>query len=438
MTHRIKNFETLATTEARTDALLIAEAGLAGVDTRDALRRAIHLEDGDLIIRERRYPFRGRNIYFVGIGKCALVSGTVIEELLGDYLTAGIVLDVSSDDSQTLKKIQSYTGTHPEPSEANVQATERIIELLKDCQEHDLVLILISGGGSTLLCLHDAPMTCLDEGVLFSELTSRGASIQELNTVRKHISKARGGGLAAAAFPAEVVALIISDVPGDDLAFVASGPTMLDTSTIADAQAVLAHYGITAPEKVAFLETPKEEQLFARVANIALLTSRDALLAMQAEASHRGYTTAIADDRVTGESRAIGQNVLAALREAPAHSAFLYAGESTVHLAGEHGKDPSTSLGTGGRNQEMALSVLADIHADELILPFSSDGHDNSDHAGAIADATAQSVAQKAGLSIESFLERHASYEFYNSTGDFLDTGYTGSNISDLIIALKS
>jgi len=391
--------------------------------------RKVRIHGTDLLIGDKSYPLEERRVFFVGVGKCAFAAGKAFEEILGERMTAGIALDVSDIEKGDLKKIEAYVGTHPEPSETNMKAAERIVTFLSECREEDLVIMLISGGGSTLLCLPDAPMTYLDEKTLFSSLTSRGASIQDLNTVRKHVSKIRGGGLASAAYPAEVVALIISDVPDNNIECISSGPTVRDASTIEDAQAVLARYEVSIPSSTTFIETPRDAKYFERVTNTLLITNRDALDAMRAEAERLGYTTTIANARFTGEAREIGRTVTEALHSAPAKSALLYAGESTVTLGERHG--------AGGRNQEMALAALADIKEGELVLPFASDGHDNSDHAGAIADEATREHLQTKNLSVEQSLAAHESYNFFETSDDALETGYTGSNVADLIIAIK-
>ncbi len=425
----IRNSEALAKTELRRDALAIAEAGFAAVQTSTALHRELRVEGETLHIGERTYPIENRRIYFVGIGKCAIDAAHEIEEVLGDRLTAGIALDVSPIEEHKLRKIVPYIGTHPLPSETNERATESILGLLGMCEEKDLVLMLISGGGSTLLCLHEDSKLCLSEAVLFSSLTKAGVTIQEMNTVRKHISPARGGGLAKAAYPAEVIALIVSDVPGNDIVHVASGPTILDTSTIADAQAVLDRHRITLPQGIILEETPKEPRYFEHVANVLFLSNEDVLRAMQEEGERRGYAVTVVDNRITGEARDVGQRIIAKLHEAPTRSLLLYAGETTVTLSDGHGK--------GGRNQEMALAALETVDDDELLLPFASDGHDNSDYAGAIADTTTCVHAEEKGIVPADYLAGHRSYDFFSTTGDALETGYTGSNVSDLIIAIK-
>ncbi len=438
---QIQNVEALATNELREDALRIAEVGFEAINTEKVVRDKVQVVNNELRIGDKTYNIAGRNIYFVGVGKCAIAGGRAIEEILGDSLTAGIALDVATHEQVNLKltTIETYIGTHPLPSETNVQATKRIMEFLSGHEASDLVIMLISGGGSTLLCLPSASMTYLDESTLFEELTAKGTKIQDINTVRKHISLARGGALAAAAYPAEVVSLIVSDVPGNDIASVASGPTVLDSSTIADAKAILAKYDIDA-SAVEFTETPKEQKFFEKVTNVLFLSNQDALDAMKSEAEKRGYSTVIADSHYTGEARDIGHTVLEKLHVAPAKSALLYAGESTVTLGSEHGEGGLASpkpLGVGGRNQELALVALEYLDPDELILPFASDGHDNTTHAGAIADADTLAHAEAQNLSVTEYLAAHRSYDFFSATNDALVTGYTGSNVSDLIIALK-
>lgn len=434
---RIRNFETLAVSDVRTDALRIAEAGYAAIDVGAALEHRIRFMHEELRIDEKNYVLSGRRIYFIGVGKCAFAAARAIEKLFGERLAGGIALDVSPPEGYPLKKIETYVGTHPLPSEANERVTERIMEFLSGRREDDLVLFFISGGGSTLLCLHNAPMTCADESGLFKALTASGAPIQDINAVRKHISHARGGGLAFAAYPAEVISLVASDVPGNDLRVIASGPTVRDSSTVADAKAVLAKYKITAPANVAFIETPKEQKYFDRVTNILFLSNRDALRAMHDEAARREYEVTVADDRLVGEARDIGEAIAKRLHGAPAKTALLYAGESTVTISSGTGVGPSTPLGAGGRNQELALAALEYLNSDELILPFASDGHDNTKHAGAIADAVTSAHARTHHLSAKEYLNTHRSHDFFTTTGDALTTGYTGSNVSDLVIALK-
>ena len=429
MEHVIRNFKTLAENDLRQDALAIAEAGYIAIDTASALERKLRVTGDELHIGEKTFSLTGRRIFFVGIGKCAFAGARAIEKILGERLAGGVALDIASNTETPSAKVEALTGTHPLPNGTNVQSSKRIIEFLSDLREDDLVIMLISGGGSTLLCLPDAPMTYLDESTLFHELTAHGASIQDINIVRKHISRARGGALAKAAYPAEVVTLIFSDVQRNDVHTISSGPTVLDTSTVADAQAILSKYNVIPPANTTFIETPKEANYFERVTNMLFLTNQDALLAMQNEAKRRGYATETVDDRFTGEARDVGHAVLEKLHTSPTNTALFYAGESTVTTAASRGK--------GGRNQEMALAALERIRDGELILSFASDGHDNTEHAGAIADTMSREHARAQNLSIGEYLDAHRSYDFFKTTGDALITGYTESNVSDLIVALK-
>jgi len=438
----IQNFKTLAENTQRLDALSIAEAGYAAINTGAALVREMRIEGDELHIGDTTRPLAGRRIFFVGIGKCAIAGAIAIEKIFGDRLMGGIAFDVSSTDDEYLKKIQTIIGTHPLPSETNVQATREIFSLLGECDENDIVLMLISGGGSTLICENEAPMTCVDERTIFEALTAKGATIQEINTVRKHVSLARGGGLAKAAYPAEVVSLIISDVPTNDIEFIASGPTMRDTSTVDDARAIIERYQLAIPTTTTFIETPKEQKYFERVDNILFLTNQTALLAMQDEARRRGYTATIMSDHIIGEARAVAKTIVETLHPMPHKTVLLYAGESTVTLgasnSGKGGPASPKPLGVGGRNQEMALAALPYLVEGELLLPLASDGHDYTDAAGAIADLTTREHATLHNLSIEEHLANHSSYDFFITTGDALVTGYTESNVSDLIIAIKN
>jgi glycerate-2-kinase len=435
MVKTIQNFEKLAENDLRRDALTIAEAGYEAINVGSTLKQKLHIENDELTVGDKKYSLKNRRIFFVSVGKCAFVAAAAIEELLGERLTSGIALDVSKSlwmSDIHSSKIEILVGTHPLPSEININATKKIITLLSNLSTDDLVIMLISGGGSTLLCLPPDGMTCDDEVKIFKELTAHGAPIQELNTVRKHLSLARGGSLARAAYPAEVLSLVVSDVPGNDMEFISSGPTVLDTSTVDDAKSVLERYDIAATEKISLIETPKEAKYFERVATILFLSSKDALVAMQSEAVRLGYITEIVDEQFKGEAREFGKSVVEKLHEATPKTAFLYAGESTVTF-----REVQSRESAGGRNQEMALSALQYIQNGEIVLPFASDGHDNTDHAGAIGDTISLTHAQEKNLSVSEYLDEHNSYNFFSTAGDALMTGYTGSNVSDLIIAIK-
>jgi len=421
----IKNTDHLAVTQLHQDALEILEAGYLAINTEKVITSSLKVENDHLIVEGRDIDLNSyENIFFVGIGKCAADAALVIESMLGDYITFGIVVDVRG---VTLQKMKSVVGTHPLPSEVNIAAAESVKEMLLGATERDLVLTVISGGGSALLCLpHD--MECEMLTKITKELMEKGAPIEDLNTVRKHLSLIQGGQFANLAYPAEVVSLIFSDVPGSDMSTIASGPTVYDTTTKEDAERILAEYNILESCKLPnceVLETPKEEKYFTKVDNILLLTNKTALSAMKDKVKELGYRAIIAYDKVEGDANIMGQLIAT---QAKTGTCLLYGGETTVVVKKKCGK--------GGRNQELVLGALPHLKEDVVIVAAASDGWDNSDMAGAIGDKSLFEKAKKEGLSIEEFLDSNNSYEFFEKLGGHIETGRTGSNVSDLYFTL--
>jgi glycerate-2-kinase len=262
-------------------------------------------------------------------------------------------------------------------------------------------------------------------------LTAQGATIQELNTVRKHLSLARGGNMAAGC-KAKLFALIFSDVPGDDISFIASGPTVFDATSREDARALLEKYHAQEIgfSDVNLLETPKDQTLFANTKNILALTNQTALEAMQQKAQALGFEATIVNTQLKGDAEQVAREIIATLRVAPLHTVLLYGGETTVAIHGN---------GKGGRNQHLALAALSEIRDGELLLALASDGHDNTDHAGAVADMVTYAHAQEKQLDPSAFLQNSDSYTFFKQLeNDAIITGLTGSNVADFIIALKA
>lgn len=427
----IQNKDTLARTPLRKVALEIVGAGLSAIQTERVINNNIHVEGDSLFIQETELLFKDiDHVYVVGVGKCALDAAILLEQILGDHITDGVVIDVREDVTQSLKRIRPFAGTHPLPSDTNIEATQELINLLEQTSERDVVIAVISGGGSTLLC---QPKThrAEDEAQLFTYLTSKGTTIQELNTVRKHLSSARGGNIATLTSPARLFSLIFSDVPGDDMSFVASGPTVLDTTTVDNARAVLQKYDVQSigfSEEHLF-ETPKDESLFATTTNLLVLTNKTALVAMAELAQSQGFSATIVDTTFSGESRDVAHTVLTRLHSASPQSILLFGGETTVTIRGG---------GKGGRNQEFALAALPALHDGEVLISLASDGRDNSDHAGAIVDTDTLKRAQAQGMDPKIFLDNNDSYTFFHTLGDELITGYTGENVADLVIAIKA
>jgi glycerate 2-kinase len=428
----IRNRDALATTPARNAALALADAALEAIDTGPAVRRSVVLDGDTLRIAGETLalPPAGR-LRLVAVGKCASAAAGALVEALGPRLTDGIVLDVAESGGRPPAILRALRGTHPMPSAANVAATRAMLEFLEGARPDDVVVCVISGGGSTLLCLPPAGSTFEEEYLVLQALFRAGATIREINTVRKHCSLARGGQLARAARPARVVGLVFSDVPGGALDLVASGPTVLDPSTVADAERVLGRYGLPAACGLArfpLVETPKDRADFAAVRNVVLVSNQVALDAMAAAARRHGLAADVRSATMEGEARAVAAQVLRELRRAPRGTACLYGGETTVTVRGS---------GRGGRNLELALAALGDVREDELLLTLATDGRDNGDLAGAIADALTRRDALRAGADPAAHLAANDSYGFFARVPHALETGPTGANVADLIVALR-
>ncbi len=439
MRGKIKNVKKLATTPARKLALEIAEAGLQAIDTEQTVRSRISMSSDALAIGDRSFALGGFDrLFVVGVGKCALEAGRALEGVLGDRLTGGIILTIGVPAPFKIKnsKLEIRFGTHPFPTEANVDATSDIIRLLSSLTEKDFVIFVISGGGSTLLCqpfdaAQGRSLKCEDEGNILKVLFEKGATIQEINTVRKHLSFARGGHLAAYAYPATSVALIFSDVPGDNLEFVASGPTVKDVTTVDEARMIITKYDLEKSTglKIEPLKTPKEDRYFEKIENILFVSNATALSAMKARAETAGFKAEIATATLEGEAREVGKKIAGDIAASPDKIMRLYGGETTVTVK---------RSGRGGRNEELVLGVLEKIEKGTLVLSFDSDGHDNQGgYAGALCDIITKEKAEKLDQSAEKFLEENDSAGFFEKVGDYVETGDTGSNVSDLVIALK-
>jgi len=426
---KIKNIKKLAVTQARKLALALVEVGLAAIDTSKFIKKNIYLKDDFLFIKDKSYSLKEiKNLYLVGVGKCSSEAAAALEKILDKHLSKGIVLDTHL--SKKFKKIKAFKGSHPLATAKNINFTKKIINFLKKTTKKDLVLMIISGCGSALLC-QPKNSNPKKEGEIIKCLMANGASIEEINIVRKHLSLARCGFLAKYVYPAKVIALIFSDVPSNKLEFIASGPTIKDTTTVDDAKNILEKYKVES--QIGFnidflIETPKQDKYFKNVENILFLSNKEALKAMADYARSLKYRAKIKTDQLKGEAQQIGRQIAFDIKKEKNKTVLIYGGETTVKIIGK---------GKGGRNQELALSALRFIDNNELVIAFASDGKDNSLVAGAIADIFTKKKAKKLNLDIEKYLANNDSYSFFQKTGDFVKTGDTGSNVSDLIIALK-
>jgi hydroxypyruvate reductase len=440
----------MSTTRIREDAIAIFQAGLKAVDAANAVRRHVRLENSVLIVGDKNYDlgdFGG--VYVIGAGKAAAEMAGPLEEILGDYLVSGAV-NVKYGHARPLRRVEVTEAGHPVPDEAGLQGAEKVKEMLGLTGENDLVIFLLSGGGSALLPSPVPDLTLDDMQRLTQLLLESGADIQEINTIRKHISTVKGGQLARLAFPSTLVSLILSDVIGDGLDSIASGPTVPDTTTFADCLRIVDKYGLAAKIPPAILdhlkrgargkvpETPKPgDPAFARAQNLIVGSNIQALLAAEEKAKALSYNCLILSSSIEGETREIAQMHAALAREimSSGHpvqrpACLISGGETTVTIRGK---------GLGGRNQEFALAaaIAIDGSADIVVLSGGTDGTDGpTDAAGAIADGTTVVRAREIGLEAADYLMENDSYHFFEPLGDLLMTGPTLTNVMDLRVVI--
>lgn len=421
MIRMIKNFDMLATSPSRRDAFLVAEAAYAAIDTGAAISALLKLDGHMLRVDGREFDLDAFDrVKVLGFGKASCRAVQTIESILRTHITEGIAIDVHAG---TCNIVQIKQGTHPRPTPGNVELTRGVVEMAKSTDK-DLIIVAVSGGGSSLLCW---PAEECEQGIrLYDDFLKAGTTIDEVNTVRKHISSVKGGGLAAMLHPATVIGLVFCDIPGDRFEDVASGPTYYDESTLADAQAVLDKYGLTG---YTLNETPKDRTLFENVVNVPVVSNNRALRAMEAKAIELGYAAACAGDALYDEPVAL----VAKMREkadATKARVIVAGGESRLIVSKKGGK--------GGRCQYVSLEALRQIGPGDVFLSFASDGIDNCDSAGAIADAQTTQKAEELEVSIEEHLESFNTYDFFEKTGDLLFTGETDANVSDLFVYIRA
>lgn len=415
----IKNFKKLATNEERRIALEIAEAGLEAVSPEKTIQEQVSLKKNILTVKDKNYDLSEiKNIYVLGFGKAAYETAKPLEKILGAKITDGIILDINQG---KFKYLKSFSGSHPLPSEQNIQISKKIVDLAQRATQDDLVICLISGGASALFCLpHRLSAKRMTD--LTDKLLKSGADIHEINTVRKHVSQVKGGGLAKFCYPAKVISLIFSDVPGNDLSFIASGPTVQDKTTKKDAQRILAKYEID--EEINFFETPKQEKYFEHVQNLLLLSGKTAIEAMKTKCASLKISCTIYSYALKGEAKVVGRKLLQRL---PKKGAMIASGETTVKVEGN---------GKGGRNQELVLGTLPYLEK-TVFISVASDGLDNNEAAGAIGDENSLKRAQQKGLNWREYIDNNDSFHFFEKINDLIITGPTGTNVADLIVIYK-
>jgi glycerate 2-kinase len=381
-------------------------------------------------------PPAGRTIV-LGAGKAAATMARAVEDHWSGDLTGLVVTRYGHH--AACKRIEVVEAAHPVPDIAGREAAERILKMAQGLTAEDLVLCLISGGGSALLSLPAPGLTLQDKQAINRALLKSGANIAEMNCVRKHLSAIKGGRLAAACYPAKVVTLTISDVPGDDPAVIASGPTVPDRTTFADARAILEKYGIKEPVaavehlRAARDETPKPgDPRLAKIETHLIAAPQESLSAAAEVAQAAGVTPVILGDSLEGESRdvalvhaGIASQVARHGQPARAPCVLLSGGETTVTVRGK---------GRGGRNAEflLALTVALNGHPNIYALAGDTDGVDGTeDNAGALVSPDTLARAAKRGLDAKSYLADNDGYSFFSALGDLVVTGPTLTNVND-------
>lgn len=406
----IKNFEELATTPQRKVVLELIETALSSIQPENVMNE-FQIENNELKIKEKTFKLEDfENIYLIGFGKGSASISKIIEQKLAEKLTEGYDIDLPADrqvsdepaesearHGRQFSKVQFTLGTHPLPSQINIDFTKKVVDRFKNkLNEQDLVLVVVCGGGSALFELPIEGKTLEDLLNLNSELLKSGKTIKEMNIERKKFSQVKGGGLARLLSPAKVVGLIFSDVPGNDISTIASGPTDETSAT-----------------------------------NIFMLSNRTALEAMKKKADELGIRSQIYFDAVQGEARIVGTELI---KTAQPNAVLLAAGETTVTVRNKQGE--------GGRNQELVLGALSNSTIEQLnnvtIASFDTDGWDNSEFAGAIGNFQTVEHAKKMNLNLEEFLNNNNSFDFFQKTGDAIITGRLSSNVSDIMIVFKS
>lgn len=430
--------------------MTIFQSALAAVDPEEAVRRHLRIDGETLSLEGRRYDLGAcERILVVGAGKAVAPMAKALEDMLGDRIDSGVLV-VKDGHGLPLKKIHVREASHPVPDERGVAGTLEILRLLDGAGPRDLVLCLISGGGSALLIAPAEGITLPDKQATTRSLLACGATIHEINTIRKHLSRAKGGQLARAAHPAGVLSLILSDVVGDDLDVIGSGPTVPDRSSFEDTMEIFKRYEIwdriPAPVrdrvaqgvKGALPETPKPgDPAFDGCAQVLVGSCLRALTAAAESAERLGYRSLILSSKVEGEARevakafaAIGKEVLSSDHPLKPPACILTGGETTVTLQGD---------GRGGRNQEFVLAGALALDGTDrvVVLAGGTDGTDGpTDAAGALADGLSIRRAKALGMDPHAFLKRSDSYHFFKPLDDLIVTGPTRTNVMDVYMLL--
>ena len=435
----------------RRDALTILGSALDAVEPAEAVHRKVTLRGHTLRVEDKVYDLdRIKRVYLVGGGKAGGAMAEAVESILGYKLTGGVVNVLKgTEEKHHLERVKLIGASHPVPDEAGVRGVNEMLDTVSGLTRNDLVIVIISGGGSALMPCPADGITLADLQDVTGKLLMRGATINDLNAVRKHLDSFKGGQLAKRCQPAEVLSLILSDVVGDPLDTIASGPTAPDSKTWVDAEAVLKKYNVwdLTPPKIRermeagvagnIPDTPKEKDpIFKRINNVLVANNSYAAEAASMRACQLGYKSMVLSTLVEGEARHVGSVYAGIARELAINgrplvtpAAIIIGGETTVEVKG---------VGKGGRNQEVALGGARLIFGLPcLIASLATDGLDGpTDSAGAMVDGATFDKANQSNLSLDATFKENDSYHFFDRLGDLLITGPTGTNVNDLALIL--
>ncbi len=434
--------------DQRNVAIEIFLAGIESVKPNNLIKRVVSVNSTTLQIEDIKFDLSGiKNIYVVGFGKASAAMAQALESILGSRITAGHII-TKYEHSVPLNFIEITEAGHPVPDENGIKGTAHIISIVNAAEKDDLVICLISGGGSALLA--DVPKGCTLEQVKIVNnlLLKSGADIIEMNCIRKHLSKVKGGLLSKAAYPTRVVSLILSDVIGDRLDVIASGPTAPDSTTFADAISIIKKYQIEneLPKQIARilhegnknnqLETLKEsDEMLLRTDNLIIGTNILAMKTAKEKAESLGYETWIITNMLHGDVNNVAHYIIETAKKYRDYKlnkkiCLLLGGEPTVEVKAK---------GLGGRNQHLALlvaSLLKDL-PNVTLLSGGTDGTDGpTDAAGAVVDYSTLKNAANLQLDVEQYINNYDSYRFFKHEGGLVITGPTQTNVMDLMIVL--
>jgi len=436
----IENGQTPFLKEARRDILDILTSAIEAVDPYNAVKAKF---DGNRIVLNSKIidTFDFKNIFLIGFGKASFGMAKAVCDSI--KIKSGAIISNDSHQGIGINCIKTLIGGHPIPNKNSIESTEQILEIVKKCGKDDLLIVLISGGGSALLC---KPRVNLKDLQITTDLLLKsGANINEINTIRKHLSFVKGGQLAAQA-NCNIVSFIISDIIGDPIEFIASGPTYADSTTYHDVKNILKNYNLwmKVPRSIRKIidngiagkipKTPKkDDSLFSNVNNLIVANNEIACKTAEEKAKDLGYQTMLLTTKLEGEAKEVGKYLVEKAKNYTIKAdkmIFIAGGETTVTIHGN---------GKGGRNQEMILGSVKELANNDVIFSsFATDGIDGvCDAAGAIADGFTLSKANNMKLDPNDYLNDNNSFEFFKLLNDLLLTGPTGTNVMDLQLLIK-